>query len=159
MNRDVQLEFIFKYLHGKLYLNFYYMLAKFDTSSSYTNFTYEQIDFFVEGKHEQKQFSLLIFHKIRFWGNRCKYAFCSICIYVQQRVSHVQDGLQNTYFRSVSFLRLLLKTMWNFITFCRALKYILIIYDGGINKFLQRAKIYWVRYFENDIFSAVCIWT
>ena len=75
MNRDVQLEFSFKYLHGKLYLNFYYMLAKFDTSSSYTNFTYEPIDFFVEGKHEQKQFSLLIFHKIRFWGKKMQICF------------------------------------------------------------------------------------
>ena len=80
MNRDVQLEYSFRNLHGKLYFDFYFMLAKFDTSSSYTNFTYEQIDFFVEGKHEQKQFSLLIFHKIRFLEKRCKYAFCSICI-------------------------------------------------------------------------------
>ena len=51
------------------------MLAKFDTSSSYTNFTYEQIDFFVEGKHEQKQFSLLIFHKIRFYGTDANMLF------------------------------------------------------------------------------------
>ena len=75
MNRDVQLECSFKYLHEKLCFNFYHMLAKFDASSSYTNFSSEQIDFFVEGKQEQKQFSLLIFHKIRFWGKKMQICF------------------------------------------------------------------------------------
>ena len=75
MNRDVQLEYSFRCLHETLYFYFYLMIAKFDTSSSYTNFSSEQIDFFVEGKQEQKEFSLLIFHKIRFWGKNANMLF------------------------------------------------------------------------------------